>query len=294
MIFLLFSILSSTAIQFLFKVYAQKEIPVFQTIVINYFVCVLTGGLTSGAWPDLTVVVQQLWFPHAAFLSFFFVSGFTIMALTVKYWGVTVSAVAAKMSILLSVPFAIWFYQEELTIWSGLGILLALASIILSSWPDEDHQIEGSDNRPFWALFLPILSLVISGIIEIVLQYVEVQLAVDSGSPLFVVSLFLFAGSLGLIFLILGLITSKIKFDPRALVAGGILGFCNYFSIYLLMKSIGIGLPGSIVFPVNNVAIIALSAIGALFLFAEPLKGKRLVGFILALVAIGLLAIGAG
>ena len=135
--------------------------------------------------------------------------------------------------------------------------------------------------------------LLIQALIEIVLQYVEQNVLGKSGDPAFVSSIFLFAALIGLPFILVGMALGKFKFEWQNIIGGIALGIPNYFSIYFLMKALGSGWEGSVIFPVNNVAIIALSAIiGGFLVFKEKYSNLNLLGIVLSMVSIILIAVG--
>jgi multidrug transporter EmrE-like cation transporter len=58
-----------------------------------------------------------------------------------------------------------------------------------------------------------------------------------------------------------------------------------------LLKVIGVGWEGSVVFPINNVSIIVLSTLIAILFFKEKLQKINSLGLAFALVAIALIAL---
>jgi multidrug transporter EmrE-like cation transporter len=62
-------------------------------------------------------------------------------------------------------------------------------------------------------------------------------------------------------------------------------------SIHYLMKAIGQGWDASLMFPINNVGIIAISMLGALLIFKEKANKYKLMGITLAISAVLLIAL---
>ncbi|HRB19940.1 MAG TPA: hypothetical protein PKZ14_07645, partial [Chitinophagales bacterium] len=71
-------------------------------------------------------------------------------------------------------------------------------------------------------------------------------------------------------------------------MAGGIiLGIPNYFSLYFLLKTLDtLTWQSSIIFPINNLGIVGLSAIAGVALFQEKMNTQKIIGFILAISSI--------
>ena len=76
-------------------------------------------------------------------------------------------------------------------------------------------------------------------------------------------------------------------------VLGGIaLGLPNFFTIYLILSLLHLGFNGSVLYPVLNILVLALSAVTGLVLFRERLSRINMIGISLAFVAILLISIG--
>ncbi len=289
MIYLILSILCSTILGFIFKGFERYEIDTLQAIVVNYFVCVACATITLGEFPVEAGFWKEDWFPYAFFLGFIFISGFFTAATTVQKFGVTINAIMMKMSIVLSVSCALYLYDETINGLKILGILAALAAIILSNLPNKNNPIF-KNKIPFWLWLLPFYTWVSSAIIEIVLQYVENRVEAPSSDVAFVAFLFGTAGVIGVCILTFLYLTGKKTFHFRNILGGIALGIPNFGSIYFLVKVLGVGWEGSVVFPVNNVAIIVLSSVLAYFFLQEKLSNWNTLGLGLAVISIILIA----
>ncbi len=289
MMFIALSVLSSVIIVLLFKAFGKWEIPVFPVIVVNYFVCVITGSISVGEFPIKAESLSEPWFPFALILGMLFVSGFYIVAITVQKFGITIASVLQKMAMIMSIIFTMLFYKESSHWMKILGIVLALLAVVLTNWPSKKEESGG--NKSTFMMSLPALTFLTAGTIEIILAYVEKSVLGQSGDESFVVILFGTAGLLGLIALIIGLVAGKIKLTWKTLAAGIALGVPNYFSIYFLLRALGMeNWDGSMVLPINNVAIILVAALAAFVLFKEKLSRINLIGVALACCSIVLIA----
>lgn len=288
---LIIAILTHTLIGFIFKLYPKYGVNTLQAIVVNYFVCVTMAGLTLGEFPIESNVYQTNWFPYALLLGCVFISGFNLTAYVFQKFGVTLTIIMQKMSLILTVPLAIWLYHEGFNGWKMAGMIAALLAIWFTNQPSKADQ-EKVATLPRWMLVLPILVLLVNFIIEGGLQFVEEEILGTSGDPKFVATLFGIAGTIGLFVVLGGYATGRLFFSWKNIVGGIVLGIPNFYSIYLILIAIGEGWDGSVFFPVLSVAVIALSALGAYLFFKEKLSTTNLVGVALAMLAIGLIAIG--
>ncbi len=297
MIFLLLSIVCSVLIGFVFKLYGRFGVDSFQAIVFNYFTCVLCGWAYSGSFPIGPAPGDAgLWVPYALGLGLVFVSGFTGAALTVRHFGVTVSQIMQKMSILVTVPFAILVYHESASIWKILGVLLALVAIVLVNWPKKDnkatagHSAEGEKAPSSNLLWLPLVTWLLAGVIEITFLWVKGENLAQTDNPNFISTVFGTAGVLGLLYAAVQWLRGTLPFSMRNVWGGIVLGIPNFGSMYFLLRALGSGLEGSFVFPVINVSIILATTAGAVAFFRERLSPLNWAGIALAVAAILLMA----
>jgi len=284
-------ILTNTVIGFIFKMFPKYGVNTLQAIVVNYFVCVTMAGLVLGKFPIVSNVHQTEWFPFALFLGFIFITGFNITALSFQKLGLTLTTIMQKMSLLLTVPVSIYMYNEDINAWKIFGLLAGLIAIFLTNQPNKE-DLDKAKNLPKWMIILPIIVWLISVCIETVLQYVETKILGGMGGLNFVATLFGIAGTVGLILVIVGLISGRLVFSYKNILAGIILGVPNFFSIYLIILAISEGWEGSKFFPYNNISIIALSTVIAYLFFSEKLSKVNMAGVALAISAIWMISMG--
>ncbi len=291
MIYLILSVLCSTALGLVMKLFPRFGIDQLQAIVMNYATCVVCATVHSGEFPIKHADFGSEWWPWAVGLGLFFVTGFNGAALTVRYFGLTVAAVVQKMSIALSVPFAICFYQESAGFGKVLGILCALASIVLANLP----QKELGGAAPVFSknlLWLPLATFLLSVVIEVGFMKYDHENWLPVGDVRFIATIFSTAGLLGLGAVLWQFLMKKARFSWRNVAAGIILGIPNYGSILFIFLALGSGVEGSVFFPANNVGIIVGSALLAAFVFRERLSRLNWAGVALAVAAIVLIATG--
>ncbi|MBV6440187.1 MAG: hypothetical protein EPGJADBJ_01850 [Saprospiraceae bacterium] len=305
MLYLLLAVVCSVLLGFIFKLFPRFGIDGFQAIVFNYFTCVCCGWLHLGYFPIAASNTGKPWFPFALVLGLVFVSGFNFAALTVQFFGVTVSQIMQRMSILLTVPFAILFYNESASAGKIAGFMLALASIVLVNWPSQangalmpvtDTAEKPGEQKPVvqkrrLLIWIPILTWLLAGILEILLLRVQKEALADPNDPVFICNVFGTAGTLGFMITAAGWLGKRMIFSWRNVAAGIVLGIPNYGSMLFLRMALGSGMEGSSFFPVVNVAIIFTTTIGAVWLFHERLSRYNWFGIALAVAAIGLISL---
>ncbi|MGB1204403.1 MAG: hypothetical protein ACPG5B_02085 [Chitinophagales bacterium] len=289
MLYLVLAVLTSTSLLVIFKIFDSYKINTFQAIVVNYWVCALTGFLLL---PDASILKNfwsQDWFPFALLLSTMFISGFWVIGMTTQKIGLTVSSIAGKTSMVLPVVAAFFLYGDTVSVTKILGVFLAILAVFLTSVRDKE-QIRDDLNKIY--LFFPLILFIMSGSIEIILNYAQVVYLSDALYVPFLILLFGLAGVWGLIILLFQLATKQTKIETKNIIAGIALGVPNYFSLHYILLALGkSGLESSVFFPICNISIVSLSAISAFIFFREKLSRINLAGLAAAIGAITLIMI---
>ncbi|MBL7828520.1 MAG: EamA family transporter [Saprospiraceae bacterium] len=196
-----------------------------------------------------------------------------------------------KMSILMSVPVAVWVFGEEAGIYKVIGFILALGAIVMVNLPAQIGEKNRQEVKSTGLWWIPLVTWILAGVIEVVFLKVQHEQLADINDPSFIIIVFGTAGVLGLILAAWGWINGKLIFEWKNVLGGIILGVPNYGSMLFMLWALAKGLGGSIVFPVNNVGIIVVTAIGAVLIFQERLTKWNWLGVGLAATAIYLMAI---
>ena len=292
MLYLFLSILCSVLLGFIFKLFVKYKVDIFQAIVFNYFICFCCGWLHLGSFPVHANSFNSPWMPYAMLLGLVFVSGFNTSALTVKYFGVTISQIMQRMSILLTVPFAVLVYRESSGGAKILGFVLAMLAIVLVNWPKpkEQDKIQEAGHRLnlFW---IPFATWILAGVIEMVFLKVKYENLTNLEDPSFIISVFGTAGFLGLLVAIWGYANKRMEFAWKNIFGGFVLGVPNYGSMLFMLWALNGGLEGSFVFPMVNISIIVSTTIGAVLLFQEKLSKMNWVGIALSIASIILISL---
>jgi len=277
----------NVAIFILFRMFPVYNVDRFQAIVINYFVCVVTGVIFSGGPSAFESVSFDLpWIPYSLGLGFFFIGTFYAMALTTEYFSITVSSVASKISLAIPVLFALFIFDfgsKVFDIWNYVGLVLSIVAIILASQsqPSEKH----AGIRSY--LFLPVIVFLLGGLLDTTINYVNFKHLKPEDEAIFPIFIFMTAATIGSIVLIYR--RSKLKL--RNLVAGFVLGLVNYFSVYYIIKTLSyFQNDGALVFPLLNMGIILGSMVLSFLFFAEKMSIRKGIAISIAIFSIYLIS----
>ncbi len=278
---LLMSVLFSSLLFVIFKLFSTYKVQTLYAIITNYF----TAGMVSMLFYGNRVTTQGLtvkpWFWGTLALGVLFIMVFNVIAKTAQNLGVSVASVATKMSFVIPVLLGVFLYQEELGPLKIVGILLAAAAVYLSSVKEQKMDMDKK------AIVLPLLVFLGSGLIDAGIKYFQEQQMDVTDYPLFSTVVFFAAGSTGIVFILVRASKTPLKFNLRNIIGGILLGIPNYFTIHFLLRALkSETLNSASVFTVNNVAVVLLSTLFGILFFKERLNRRNWSGIFLAVASI--------
>lgn len=280
MIYLVLSILISSLLFVIFKLFDVYKINTLQAIVVNYAIALSFGLFISNTSVSVLEIPKQDWFLGAFCLGFLFISIFNVMGITAQRNGLSVASVAGKMSVVIPIVFGIIVYNEAVGFVKITGILLALIAVYLSSAKSDTSPVK------FKNLLFPLLLFVGSGLLDTGLKFVEKRSVLEGEEPMFLATIFGCAFILGVFVLIAQMIKGKLQLKLKNILAGILLGIPNYYSMEFLLKAFKTDIESSTLFTINNVGIVILTTVFALFFFKEKLIKKNWIGIALAVISI--------
>jgi len=289
MIYLLLSIFCNALLFIIIKYFEKFRINNLQAIVTNYLCACALGLMNNHTSLPLTSVPSAPWAPVAVLLGALFIIVFTLIAKTAQEVGVSVATVSNKMSVIIPVTIAILAYHNSFGMLKALGIMTALVAVYMTSKKRMDTDHPKTSNT--FLLILPLIVFLGSGIADAFVNYAQEKLVPKEESSLFVASFFAVAGTIGLVWVISELYIKKGKVTIRNILGGIALGIPNYFSIYFMIKALNTHIyESSVLYPINNMGIVILSAAGGYFLLKEKLSPLNIGGIVLSIISIALIA----
>lgn len=283
MLYLALSVLSSSLIFVVFKLFTRYKVETLFAIIVNYVVACSVGLLFYKGDISLSEIPKKPWFWGTLALGFIII--FNLMAATAQRVGVTVASVATKMSLVIPALFGVVIYNEELGPLKIIGIFMALAAVYFTSVKDRNTKLQGT------FLLLPLLVFLGSGIIDTSIKYIQEFYLGEDDYPIFSATVFAAAATVGLLFIAVKSVKKGVKISLRNILGGIALGIPNYFSIFFLLKALQQDrLNSASVFTINNVAIVMFSTLLGILLFKECMSVKNWCGIGLAVLSIVLVA----
>lgn len=285
MIYLLLSILTSVIVVAYFKLFDKYNVNTFEAIVVNYLVCATMGNLLAETPGITTAFWDEAWFKYTLILGFLFISVFYCIAQTAQKIGVSVSMVAAKLSVAIPVIFALFIHNETLGVLKVAGILVSLVAVYFIS----QNSSSKNNNAGLW--YLPLYVFLGSGLIDTILNHINKTYIPPFNTNHILSFVFLTAFVLGALLLVYQLVSAKKMLSIKSIGWGIALGIPNYMCMYFLLKTLGAFTEASIVLPINNIGIVMASTLTGVFVFKEHLSTFNKVGLILAIASIVILSL---
>ena len=271
-------ILISSAIFVVFKLFKRYKVDNFQAITINYLVASFFGILITDDKSQIFNSYSAAWFPYALISGIAFTVIFMLFALSSQKAGIAITAVFSKMSVIIPVIIGILLYNEQLNNLKIFGVVFTLFSFILIFYK------KGKSKLAFNIIILPLLIFIITGLVDSLLKHAANNYIQDD-TIAFLTVIFIVA-------LIVGLLTSLIRYlfnkkvlQLKSIICGIILGFLNFGTTYFMLKAMAI-FQSNVLFPIQNVGIVMVSALAGLFFFKEKLSFTNWLGIFLSVLAI--------
>lgn len=286
-LFIALSVVCATLLFVMFKLFTRFAVNTPVALVINYLVAALFGLFFLPDPAEFLTIYRQEWFWIAALLGFLFIGLFYLMAISSQRIGVAVASVATKMSVIIPVTAAVFLHNDTISLSKTVGIALALVGIYMATTRSKSNPW----NKGLW--WLPVILFVGAGMLDTLLKLAQGWYVPKSDELLFLPALFLMASATGfLVVLILPKTRSGKSSGLNTLIGGLTLGIINYGSIYFIWNALaGDGVESSMVFPVANMGVVALSAVSGWLIFKETLTLKNWAGIGISILAIALISV---
>ncbi|WP_429411901.1 EamA family transporter [Roseimarinus sediminis] len=252
-------------------------------IIINYLVAATLGLLSSNTDLAGTQLLSSGWLPIAGIIGFLFVVMFFLIGHSTAKAGMSLTTIATRMSMIFPIFFSLFLFDEQISLLKLGKIAFTLVAVALAIYQPPRKNIKTLYT------FLPLILFIGSGSVDTLVKTAQHRFVPDHQIQLF--SSVLFGTSLLASLLFIPFTREKLNiFSFRSLPLGIALGLANFGSLFFLMKALNnSGLDSSLVFGINNLAIVCFSLLLGFFLFKEQLSKLNRIGVVLSLIGIILL-----
>lgn len=278
MIFLILTIICSTSLALILKYGSVKKSNIILLINGNY----LTASIFA-----LGFIIYQGGFHFSLnailfsmFLGVLFAETFVLYSKAINYAGTALATVSARLSVLIPVLTSIILYSEKPSFQMLVGFVLVLVTLFFFYLSLKSHGNESESTAKYFYLFLLLVGI---GAVDLSMKIFEQNFdKTEKGT--FVFQIFFFA----FIYTLIRILSGKIKFDKQTYTIGLVLGFPNVLAITFLLEALHI-LPAIIVFPIQNIGVILLTAIAAYIFWKEKINLYGRIALAVGIAAILLL-----
>jgi drug/metabolite transporter (DMT)-like permease len=279
MAFVILAAVLQAGLFLLFRVFEQRRVELLPAIAVNYVVATLFGCVIAPPWHAGTL--SSLWLPSAG-IGMLFVFIFYLTGITAQRSGVVASTVASKMSVVLTVLFAVIVHHERPGPWGWTGLVFAVIGVVLAS------LVKGpSGARGAW--WLPAVLFIGTACIDIALNATQRTLVTPATEAVFPILCTASAGVVSFAYLIYSGSLGTLR-RPSAWIGGSLLGILNYGTLYFVVKALArSGLQASVVFLLISVGVILCGTFASMLLFQERPTRAQYIGIGCAVIAIVLL-----
>jgi len=278
---ILLCIFFSSGLFVILRLFARYKVDNFQGIVINYFTAA-GFSLFSNLGHNLDHIHECLGFFHITLLvGFLFIVVFMLTAKVTQAYGVGVSSVASKLSMVIPITLGLFLYNEGMALPKIAGLILALVAVVVVNI-QEKNSVSAKN-----ALLLPVILFIGCGLVDSSIKFTQHHFISDSNRQLFIMCTFGSAGLIGIAKLVYDLAVLKKPFIRNSWFGGLALGACNYYSLFFFIRSFETdGAESSRVFALVNLGVVVLCTVWAVVLFREKINRYKMTGIILSIAAI--------
>lgn len=217
-------------------------------------------------------------------LGVLFIAMFFLIGMSSQKAGITVTTLANKLSLIFPVFFSLIWFNENLSINKYIGFVTAIAAVIATLYKKDIKKANTA------AIVLPLVIFAGSGFTDSMIKYIQATQITIPETGSFSTFVFFIAFIFGAILLFSSSISIRSKLTIPTLLLGILLGMANFGSLFFFINALNTsGLDSSLVFTINNLLIVALSATAGHFIFREQINRVNLAGFLLAFISMFIL-----
>lgn len=283
MIYLILAVISSASITLVFKALGDREGNPYGVIVGNYLTCIVVSLIMVG---DVGSVFRAapLTYAVGGISGLLFVAGLVFMQRSVAANGATLTSAFGKLGVMVPLAFSFLVFKEQPAPIQVVGIVIALAALVLINSPDKGDAKNSARTYSFALLILTFLG---NGMSDSMAKVFE-QLGTRDEDRIYIFVTFFTAAIISSVLAFAEHKKSGNPVRPKELLAGIAVGIPNYFCSFFLLASLT-RLQSFLVYPIFSTGTIIVVMLVSTILFRERPTKKQYAGIALILAALVLL-----
>ena len=288
MIYLVLAIISSASIALVFKFFGSREGNRYSMILGNYLTCIVISLIMTGG-PGALVHAAPVTYVCGAVGGLLFVLGLVFMQSSVSVNGATLTSAFGKLGVMVPLAFSFLIFKEQPEIIQIIGIVIALAALVLINSPEKENLSEDEEKHEVknYSFALLILTFLGNGMSDSMAKVFE-QVGPRSDDRIFISVVFCMAAVISTFLAFREYRNTGYPVRPKELLAGVAVGVPNYFCSFFLLASVT-KLPSFLVYPIFSTGTIIVVMLVSTILFKERPTGKQMAGIGMILLALVLL-----
>lgn len=283
LLYIVLSVSCSLSIAQILKLAENRKMRVLHILVINYIAGALISVFSSNEVQSLTPLDLQwpFWLGGIILLlGFIFIANMVVYSKSIDRVGMGVSIAAMRMSLIFPIAVSLFVFGEMIGSLKYLGIVAALASLLLMVPRIKTRQISGLSDA-----WLPVLIFLFTGAADVGLKVYERIFSASISENLFVSGVFFVSFLVGVGILIK---RGELHFSFKEIGYGIATGVVNLYSSIFLIYALKL-MPGSLVFPIVNVSLVVLGTFIGIWFWKDQPSVKQWSGLAIATISLILL-----
>lgn len=225
------AVLFASLLFVILKLFARYKISNIHALTYNYFTAGICYTLYSKQTFSSIAGFVASYFPYYLLSGCLFIGVFYLTALSSQKNGVASTTIASKMSLVIPALLAVYLYNETFSLLKTIGLLMALSAVYLSARGSNPESSESG-----WKL--PLLVFAGAGLVDASIKYTQHVFTDNAGSSGFLSLVFFSAAIIGSFVLLFKKNKSIGGNKFSNIIAGIILGFFNFISLYYMIAAL--------------------------------------------------------
>ncbi len=287
MIYILLATITSVLMLVIVRLFEKTNAHTLYALLFNYLSAFVCGLLNRYLYlPDTSFSLSKEAWILTATEGILFITVFYWIAQTTKYYGIAVTSVANKMSLIFPVLSAHFIFGEPLGLYRWIGLSMAILSFWLTTYSNTDKPYQYAGK-----IFFPILVFVGSGIIDTLINYGN-KTSIDTPGKQMIFTTFVYGFALITGFVYLKADHQKIFYKENfnwksTFILGSLLGIPNFYNLFFIIQALNAHIfPSGQIFLILNLSNVITTAIVGLLIFKEKLNWINWLGMVCAVLAI--------